>query len=84
MYSYAVPLVQGAGSCLCVTHYITTSTIGLARHYEQIKAELVRRSPELPNPATFAFETDIALPRIETYLPIAKQLVLDHVRKAAA
>lgn len=88
VYSYVVPLVQGAGEGVqylnVTTHYITTCTITLSRHYEQIKADLLRQVPDMPNPATFAFETGRALPCIETYLPIAKQLVLDHIRRGIA
>ena len=88
MYAYSVPLLHGANEASqhhgVTTHYVGCYTITLSRRYEQIKADLVRGTRALPNPATFAFETDLELPRIETYLPLAKQLVLGHIRRSAA
>jgi hypothetical protein len=60
------------------THYFSTWTLGLGQTYGHIKAELIRLGP-LPNPATFVFESDISLPRIETFMPLAKQLVYELV-----
>lgn len=81
-YSYALPLVRMADPTIVQgqlrTRYFSTWTVGLGRTYEQIKAELVRVGP-FPNPATFVFESDISLPRIETFMPLAKQLVYGFV-----
>lgn len=81
-YSYVLPLVRTADpNCThgqLRTRYFSTWTLGLARTYEQIKAELVRIGP-FPNPAAFVFESDISLPRIETFMPLAKQLVYELV-----
>lgn len=65
------------------TRYVSTWTIGLASTYESIKRELVRALP-LPNPATFAFEAPTPLPPVETFLPLAKQLVYAEVVRSAA
>lgn len=59
------------------THWVADYTLGLGWTYERVKADLVRRHPGLPVPATFAFEAGITLPRIETFLPLAKELVFD-------
>ncbi len=81
-YSYALPLVRNVDPELVHgqlrTRYFSTWNLGLGRTYEQIKAELVRIGP-FPNPATFVFESDISLPRIETFMPLAKQLVYGFV-----
>ena len=65
------------------TRFVSTWSIGLACTYETIKRELVRALP-LPNPATFAFEAPTPLPPVETFLPLAKQLVYAEVAKSAA
>jgi hypothetical protein len=65
------------------THYVSTWTLGLARSYGTIKQELVRAF-SLPNPATFAFEAIAPLPPVETFLPLAKQLVYDVVVRGRA
>jgi hypothetical protein len=79
-YSYALPLVRTVDANVAHgqlrTHYFSTWTLGIGCTYEQIKAELVRLGP-FPNPATFVFESDISLPRIETFMPLAKQLVYE-------
>ncbi|WKZ65897.1 MAG: hypothetical protein QY325_14140 [Flavobacteriales bacterium] len=65
------------------TRYVTSFAVGIATTYERIKGELLRHHRELPNPAVFAFETDLPLPRIETYMPVAKQLLFEALRPAA-
>lgn len=47
--------------------------------YEAIKIDLITSYSTLPNPATFAIETNIALPVEETYLPIAKRTLVKYV-----
>jgi hypothetical protein len=88
VYTYRLSLLVAPGETssrhVLTTNYLTTCTITLAYRYEQIKSELVRQQRHLPNPATFAFESEWELPCTETYLPIAKQLVLEHIRRNAA
>ncbi len=87
VYSYALPIVQQvvpAGQHTQVrTQYFATWTVGLSTNYGQIKAELVRNGP-LPNPATFVFESDYSLPRIETFLPLAKRIAYELVSAVRA
>ncbi len=47
--------------------------------YENIKIDLITSISTLPNPATFAIETEMALPVQETYLPIAKRTLVKYV-----
>lgn len=85
IYAYSMPLVREANPTdryrLVRTHYFATWTLGLSFTYEHVKAELVRIGP-LPNPATFAFEADITMPRIETFLPLAKRITYELVSTA--
>lgn len=87
VYAYELPLVSGAnmedGLNRVRTRYISSYTMSIACTFERIKGELVTRNPGLPNPAVFAFETDLSLPRIETYMPVAKQLLYEVIRQAA-
>ena len=82
VYSYSLPIVQEVLPPdihrHVRTHYFASWTVGLSCTYEHIKAELVRSGP-LPNPATFVFEADISLPRIETFLPLAKRIAYELV-----
>jgi hypothetical protein len=46
------------------------------RSPESIKLELVEQHHDLPNPATFHFETDLDFPFSETILPVAKRKLM--------
>lgn len=87
VYSYTLPLVHEVDEELRYqgirTRYLTTYTVSIASTYEHIKADLVRIDRSSPNPATFVFESDISLPRIETFMPLAKQLVYAAIGHAA-
>ncbi len=86
VYSYTLPMVRQlapAGRHGHVrTRYHATWTLGLCCTYGHIKAELIRTGP-LPNPATFVFESSISLPRIETFLPLAKGIAYELVSASA-
>jgi hypothetical protein len=58
------------------TRFVTTYSYGLANTYENMKMDLVRNRAELPNPATYAIESALAVPVEETLLPIAKRKLL--------
>lgn len=85
VYAYSLPIVRELdppdNHRYVRTRYFATWTLGLSNTYEHIKAELARTGP-LPNPATFAFESDISLPRIETFLPLAKRITYELVSTA--
>ncbi|MBV6403940.1 MAG: hypothetical protein IT228_09240 [Flavobacteriales bacterium] len=79
IYSYAVTLLRDAEERLhwrsVVTQYVGSRAVGLHRTYEAIRAELIATRPQLPVPATFGFECAWEVPHIETFMPLAKQLV---------
>lgn len=88
VYDYTLPLLRDTDADAQYhsvrTRYVCTCTVGLGHTYEHIKAELVRGTWRSPNPATFVFESDIRLPRIETFMPLAKQLVYELIGHGAA
>ncbi len=83
VYAYQLGLYDGGdiaeASRQMRTVYVTDYTISWACPYEQVKADLVRHRTALPNPAVFAFSSELLLPPIETFLPLAKQLVYELV-----
>lgn len=83
VYSYALLLTGDTTTThhRLRTRYVTSCTIDLAHTYDGIKAELVRCYRNLPNPATFAVESDRPLPRLETLMPLAKMQVLGLIRR---
>ena len=46
---------------------------------ESIKLQIIQEHQDLPNPATFVFETDLEFPFAETILPIAKRKLMARV-----
>ncbi|MBL0129552.1 MAG: hypothetical protein IPP83_19340 [Flavobacteriales bacterium] len=87
VYNYEVALVRSrepaSGLEDVRTRFVTTYSTGLLKSYEWVKADLVAAHRMLPNPAVFAFHTDLALPHVETFIPLAKQLVYEVVGKSA-
>ncbi len=83
VYAYQLGLYDGGdmveASRLMRTVYVSDYTISWTCTPEQVKADLVRHRSTLPNPAVFAFSTELLLPPIETFLPLAKQLVYELV-----
>jgi len=61
------------------THFVKSYPKNISTTFESIKSDLVRGNSHLPNPAAYAIETDIALPLEETFLPIAKRMLVRHV-----
>jgi len=51
----------------------------VARSPESIKLELIKKYNDLPNPATYACETDLDFPYAETILPVAKRKLMAHL-----
>jgi hypothetical protein len=68
---------------------IATSFIGkweqsLANTFENIKHELIRYHQKMPNPATYVIESDLKLPIEETFLPLARRILVKHVAAKAS
>ncbi len=83
VYAYTMPLLREHSEVeqyrSVHTRFVTTYSVGIGCTYEHIKAELRNRHKDLPNPATFVFEADLPLPHIETFMPLAKQLVYEFI-----
>lgn len=85
-YALGLPVLDTGGSehRALRTRFVADHAIGITSTYEHVKAGLVRAYPQLPNPAVFAFVSDVSLPAIETYVPLAKQLVYSTITGQAA
>jgi len=46
---------------------------------ERLKSSLVKMNADLPNPATFLFRTDMTIPHVESFMPLAKQLAYNYI-----
>ena len=52
--------------------------------YASIKAELLKKRTDLPNPAVYSIETPLTYPMEETLLPIAKRSLVRYITENAA
>lgn len=65
------------------TEFIDHWDRSIINTYENIKAELIRRKRDLPNPAVYCIETELNFPVDETLLPIAKRSLVRYISSAA-
>jgi hypothetical protein len=66
------------------TAYIDMWKRSIAHTYEHIKSDLIRSRNDLPNPAVYSIETELAFPVDETLLPIAKRSLVKYISWQAA
>ena len=55
----------------------------ISETYESVKRNLIREHKELPNPATYLIQSTVEIPFEESYLPIAKRMLMKYVNSAA-
>jgi len=65
------------------TEYVNEWERNFVNTYENIKAELLRHNPHLPNPAVYSIETELTFPIAETLLPVAKRSLVRYISQAA-
>ena len=61
------------------TNYVEQRQRSMVNTYENIKYELIRQRTDLPNPAVYSIETNLAFPVEETLLPIAKRSLVKYI-----
>jgi hypothetical protein len=65
------------------TKYLETVEKTLSRTFESLKIELIRKYPDLPNPATYLIDIKEDIPFHETAMPMAKRLLVKYISAAA-
>jgi len=53
--------------------------VRMVRSPESIKHELIKERKDLPNPATFLFDSDLDFPFTETIFPVVKRKLISHI-----
>ncbi len=61
------------------TDFINQWIRSVSNSSENIKTELIRSRPELPNPAVYTIKTELVYPMEETLLPIAKRTFVKYI-----
>ncbi len=54
---------------------------GVDLHPSSVKLELMEENQDLPNPATYFFDTEVAFPYEETTLPVVKRRLMRHLHE---
>ena len=82
VYEYKLKLVNDErSSTQLTTRYINTWPNNSLHNFEQIKLKLIKGKGAIANPATFGFSSNLKIPAIETYLPLAKQMAMNIIQK---
>lgn len=78
VYMYEISLFEKANERYrgIRTEYMRSYLKGYTNTYENIKIDLIKKHKALPNPATYAVESKLAFPVLETMLPVAKRWVV--------
>lgn len=83
-YQYSIKLSntpdENYGSV--VTDFVEEYRCTFSNTFENIKLHLIKHYKDLPNPATYAIDTDISIPLQETYLPIAKRILVKYISQS--
>jgi len=62
------------------TEVVKTEKQGIIKRLpETIKQEIIKERTDLPNPATFLFDSDLDFPFTETIMPVAKRKMISHI-----
>jgi len=62
------------------TEVVKTEKQGIIKRLpETIKQEIIKERTDLPNPATFLFDSDLEFPFAETIMPVAKRKMISHI-----
>jgi hypothetical protein len=81
IYEYRTTIYEGSEEKYrgIYTQLVESFQKNFTTTYEQIKHQIIRKYKEMPNPATYALETELELPVDETLLPIAKRMLIRHI-----
>lgn len=81
IYEYAVTIFENADEKYrgLKTQYVSTCSISIANTYENIKVDLIKSNKHMPNPATYAVESEFELPFDQTFLPVAKRVLVKRI-----
>lgn len=85
-YAYTVTLLERKDARYkgLRLRYVPTWPKTAANTYQHIKMEVIRRYPELPQPAVYLALTDLKLPLEDTLLPVARRSFIRYVTRPSA
>lgn len=84
VYNYVMSLFSSATDSYrsIQTQFVKSYKKNIINTFSNIKTDLIRKRRNLPNPATYVVRSDINIPVKETFLPIAKKMLVVHLAKS--
>ncbi|MCC5931118.1 MAG: hypothetical protein JJU28_17860 [Cyclobacteriaceae bacterium] len=84
VYRYMISIFRNAEETYrgVSTEFIGDYQYSLVNTYEQVKTDLIKTYRQLPNPATYLLRSKIEVPLEETFLPLAKRILVRYVKAA--
>ena len=85
VYKYLVTVFESADETYRAVHteYLESVPKSINSTYESVKLDLIKKYKQLPNPATYLISTKVELPFEQTFLPVAKRLLIKSINSAA-
>ncbi len=84
IYEYAVTIFENADEKYrgLKTQFVSTCYVSISNTFEMMKVDLLKSNKSLPNPATYAVESGLSLPFEETFLPVAKRMLVKKISES--
>src|ERR1035437_2250670 len=84
VYEYQVTFFENATEKFKAihTHFVKKFAATISNTFQSIKVDLIRENKNIPNPAVYSIESEMTLPLEETFLPIAKRMLVRHISQA--
>ncbi|MEM9338324.1 MAG: hypothetical protein AAGA66_06310, partial [Bacteroidota bacterium] len=81
IYRYQLTLFKHADEQYrsITTEFLKNDFKDISRTYQSIKVELAKHYKDLPNPATFLAVSKMKFPLVETFLPVAKRMLVRNI-----
>ncbi|HNR18655.1 MAG: hypothetical protein IPJ79_04880 [Bacteroidetes bacterium] len=81
IYEYAITLFESPDEKYrgIYTNFVCSYEKSISNTFENIKSELITYHQKLPNPAAYVIEAGISIPVEETFLPLAKRVLMKYV-----
>lgn len=84
VYNYVMSLFSSATDSYrsIQTQFVKSYKKNIMNTLSNIKTDLIRKRKHLPNPATYVVASEINIPVKDTFLPIAKKMLVAHLARA--
>ena len=81
VFEYSVTIFENAEEKFrgLKTQFVSTCHVSISNTFEMIKLDLIRSNQHLPNPATYAIESEMNFPFEETFFPVAKRILVKKI-----